>query len=91
MKLKKHRGGFYFVVLASLAFGQASAQYSMKKHSINNGSTTMQGSVYELSSSIAQVDASNTLTGSNYELRAGFWTEAITLQNNDLIFKDSFE
>ena len=79
------------ILLSGLLLGPASAQFEIKKHSINNGAATMASSNFEISASVAQVDASQQMTGKQLALTGGFWTEAVSAQNNDLIFKDDFE
>ena len=91
MKIKKHPNKYLVFLLASLFFGQAVAQYEIKKHSINNGSTTVKGSDFEMRSSVAQVDVSKTLVGVRFELTGGFWTAIESPKNSDLIFEDGFE
>ncbi len=79
------------LLLTGLFFGQAFAQLEMKKYSINSGSTVMQGAEFQMSSSVAQADASEKLSAGNYQVRGGFWNDSNLTQNNDLIFKNSFE
>ena len=74
------------ILLLGMVFSQPYAQYQIKKYSINSGGGTSIGSIYQVSGSIAQVDASNKLTGNNYSLIGGFWHES-----NDVIFKNGFE
>jgi len=78
-------------LLCSLFLGHASAQFEIKKHSINNGGETMASTNFEITASVGQVDASQQMTGEQFALIGGFWTEAVSAQNNDLIFKDDFE
>ncbi|GAA4824741.1 hypothetical protein GCM10011365_04910 [Marinicella pacifica] len=75
-----------FLLILSIIFSQAYAQYEMKKYTINSGGEKMSAGQYELTASIGQTDANNTLTGGSYSLNAGFWHE-----NTDLIFKDGFK
>ncbi|MFK8012479.1 MAG: hypothetical protein AB8B80_10585 [Marinicellaceae bacterium] len=71
----------------ALGVNHALAEYSMKNHTINNGaSKIMTGGIYEMQSSVGQVDGSQKLSAGNYQLNGGFWHE-----NTDLIKKNSFE
>ena len=89
MKQKKIKTfGF---LLIGLFLNSVDAQIQLKKHSINNGSTTLQVGNFEIRSSIAQVDASGKQSGGNYILRGGFWNNNNPELNNDLIFKNGFE
>lgn len=91
MSNKQHRNKCLIIWVTSLFLGQASAQFEIKKHSINNGATTMASADFEISASVGQVDASQKMAGSQFELTGGFWTEAVSSQVSDLIFKDDFE
>ncbi|WP_395373532.1 hypothetical protein [Marinicella sp. W31] len=77
---------FLCVFLACISLGYAHAQYEIKKHTINNGGGTLTGGSYELNSSVGQVDANMSQSNGQYTINGGFWQE-----NNDLIFKNSFE
>jgi|GEM_PF-6444672 len=78
-------------LLVGLFLSPADAQFQLKKHSVNNGSATMQGGDFEIKSSIAQADASGKLSAGNYVLRGGFWNDSNPQSSNDLIFKNGFE
>jgi len=91
MNVRQQRKKCLVILLSGLFLGQAHAQFEIKKHSINNGATTMASSNFEISASVGQVDASLQMTGEQFALTGGFWTEAVSAQNNDLIFKDDFE
>lgn len=80
----------FSILILGTAFGQAFAQYEMKKHSINSGGSKMTGGSYEMNASIAQPDASNTQTGGAYFLNGGFWHESKE-PLEELIFKSGFE
>ncbi|MFK8012967.1 MAG: hypothetical protein AB8B80_13065 [Marinicellaceae bacterium] len=75
-----------YTIVISLVISQAYAQYEIKKYSINNGGGKLTGGSYELNASIGQTDASATMSNGAYSLDSGFWH-----QNNDLIFKNTFE
>jgi len=75
------------ILIASVA----SAQFQIKKHSINNGGGPMTGGVYSMNASIAQVDASKALTGGTYSLNGGFWHEKANAPLTELIFTNGFE
>ena len=81
----------YGVIILGLAFSQTFAQYEIKKFTINNGGGKMTGGIYEINSSIGQVDASNNLVGGNYMLNGGFWHKKDTTPQPELIFKNGFE
>jgi len=85
MSNEKHKKALLILVLG-MAFGQSFAQYEITKYTINSGGDKMTGGNYELNASIGQVDASSTLSSSNYSLNGGFWHE-----NTDLIYKNGFE
>lgn len=79
-----------------MACSQACAQpYEIKKSTINNGGgkAISNDNRYEINSSIGQVDASNTMTGSGnrFTLNGGFWHQKDTAPKPELIFKNSFE
>ena len=67
---------------------QSFAQFSVTKHSINNGGGTSQGNGFKVSGTIGQTNASAPITGTNYSLNGGFWSNSV---NTDIIFKNSFE
>ena len=79
---------FAFIFLIGTAFSQSFAQHEITKYTINSGGGFMTSGNYELSSSIAQVDASSALNSNSYVLNGGFWHKN---ENNDLIFKNGFE
>ncbi len=87
MKYKR----IYSVLIFCLVASVASAQFQIKKHSINNGGGSMSGGVYSMNTSIAQVDASNALTGGTYSLNGGFWHEKASIPQTELIFTNGFE
>ena len=77
------------IIILIIAINQSMAQgdsYQVKRHSFNNGGSSMTGGSYQLKSSIGQTDASSTLSGGIYNLNGGFWQ-----QNQDLIFNNNFE
>ena len=76
----------FLLVTLGLVFSQSFAGYEINKYSINSGGSKMTGGSYEMSSSIAQVDASATMAQGNYSLNGGYWH-----QNTDLIFKNGVE
>jgi hypothetical protein len=84
--LKSYKSKLLLAIFISLIFTQSIAQFEIRKHSINNGGGKMSGGQFELSSSIGQTDAKETISGGNFSLNAGFWQE-----NTDLIFKNSLE
>jgi hypothetical protein len=66
----------YFMVLAvTLLTRLAIAQsYSIDWYKISGGGGTSTGSVYSVSGTIGQPDASSALTGGNFSLTGGFWS-----------------
>lgn len=87
MKFKRQ----YLLLIIILIASVASAQFQIKKHSINNGGKAMTGGVYSMNASIAQVDASNALTGGSYSLNGGFWHKNASTPQTELIFTNGFE
>ena len=82
---------FLLICLFSIVLNQAYAGFEIKKHSINNGGSTMSSNRYQMTSSIGQVDAAEVISGAHYQINTGFWNNTETSPNNDLIFKNSFE
>ena len=74
------------IILLVLISSQSYAQYHIKTYTINSGGGNSSSSQFQLSASIGQVDASESLTVDTYEMNGGFWH-----QNNDLIFKNKFD
>ena len=81
---------FFSILILGTAFGQAYAQYEIKRHSINSGGSKMTGGSYVMNASIAQADASKPQTGGAYFLNGGFWHESKE-PLEELIFKNGFE
>ncbi len=75
-----------FFLIFGMAMSQSFAQYEIRKYSINSGGSTIKEGQYEMTSSIAQVDASNELSSGDYAIRTGIWQE-----NTDLIKRNGFE
>ena len=86
MQIKNNNKKITLLIMLCLLVGQVSAQYQIKKYSINNGGSQLSGGNYEMNSSIAQVNVSTVQQNNNYELTSGFWQ-----QNTDLIYKDGFK
>ncbi len=86
MKIYKFHNKTVILLVLSMVFSQAFAQYSIRKHTVNNGGGKVTGGNYELNASIGQTDASSTMSNGAYSLNGGFWHK-----NNDLIFKNGFE
>jgi len=72
MKMRKLLIGLLFAVAISSAFAQS---YSIDWYKIAGGGGTSTGSVYSVSGTIGQADATadTALTGGNYSLTGGFW------------------
>lgn len=73
-------------VLLLLLTSQSFAQYQVKSSTINSGGSVSSNGSFELTASIGQTDASQSLSGDSYELNGGFWHE-----NNDLIFRNNLD
>jgi hypothetical protein len=67
----------------------AGDDYEMTEASVASGGGSTQGGVFELSGTVAQVDASVEATGGDYTLRAGFWWGL--RPREDALFVDGFE
>jgi hypothetical protein len=61
------------ILLLSLLPLVARAQYSIDWYKVAGGGGTSTGSVYSVSGTIGQHDASGPMTGGNYSLTGGFW------------------
>jgi hypothetical protein len=59
--------GFLLPMLAS------AQQYSIFWSKVAGGGGTSTGSVYSISGTIGQLDASSTMNGGNYSITGGFW------------------
>ncbi len=82
----------YTVIFMLMILNTSSAQFVMKKHTINSGGgNTMSGGNFTLKSSIGQVDASNTMTGGTFGLTGGFWQPSAPTNTTELIFSNGFE
>lgn len=86
----KNKLFFTIVLIFGLVFNQSFAQFEMKKQSINSGGKLMSGGQFQMTSSIAQVDASGALNSTSYRLSGGFWHKS-NGSNANLIFKNDFE
>ena len=86
MKIYTFHNKIVFLLVLSMVFSHAFAQYSIRKYTINNGGEKVSGGTYELNASIGQVDASSTMSIGAYSLKGGFWH-----RSNNLIFKNGFE
>lgn len=81
----------YLFIVLLLLLNTSSAQFEIRKHSINSGGAKMEGSSFSLQSSIGQVDASKTMSGVSFVLNGGFWHKKIATSATNQIFKNSFE
>jgi hypothetical protein len=79
------------ITILGLIISPCFAQYTINKHSINNGGDKISGGSYTLSSSIGQHDASDILSQNNYTLTGGFWQQKDTAPLLELIFSNGFE
>ena len=65
----------YFLPLALLIPAISLAQqYSIDWYKISGGGGTSTGSIYSVSGTIGQPDASGALSGGNYSVTGGFWS-----------------
>jgi hypothetical protein len=84
----------HLLALLSLLSTSALAQSSVDWHSINAGSETLSGGNYQLSGTIAQIDAEplHPASGGNFALTGGFWViDATNASPLELIFRDGFD
>jgi len=58
------------LLVPAISFAQ---QYSIDWYKIAGGGGTSTGSVYSISGTIGQPDASSAMTGGNYSITGGFW------------------
>jgi hypothetical protein len=82
------------LALLSLLSTSALAQSSVDWYSINAGSETLSGGNFQLSGTIAQIDADplHPASGGNFALTGGFWVIGSTAEiGPDAIFRDGFE
>ncbi len=77
------------IVVLGLIVSPSFAQYTISKHSINNGGSKMTGGSYIVTSSIGQPDSSDIISASNYTLNGGFWQRKGTAF--ELVFSNGFE
>ncbi len=71
--VRAYRLGILAVVLMLGVTITARAQYSIDWYRISGGGGTSTGSVYAVSGTIGQSDASGTTTSGSYSLIGGFW------------------
>jgi hypothetical protein len=64
---------FLLLGLLMPAFGFAQ-QYSIDWYKVSGGGGTSTGSVYSVSGTIGQPDASGAMSGGNYSVTGGFWS-----------------
>jgi hypothetical protein len=70
-------------VLPFLFVANSLAQsYSIDWYKIAGGGGTSTGATYQVSGTIGQADAGNTLTGGNYALTGGFWSLISVIQSS---------
>jgi hypothetical protein len=71
--LKSLKTKLPFVLLLA-AFKLCAQPYSVDWHKISGGGGTSTGSVYSVSGTIGQPDASGAMSGGNYSVTGGFWS-----------------
>jgi hypothetical protein len=69
-----------WLTFLGLALSVHAQNYSIDWHKIAGGGGTSTGSVYAVSGTIGQPDASTPLTGGNYSLTGGFWSLIAVVQ-----------
>ncbi len=77
-------------LLTCILINSSYAAFDIKNFTINSGGKKLSSNRFQLTGSIAQVDANTPLASSNYQLSPGFWTQN-RQPNNDLIFINGFE
>jgi hypothetical protein len=68
----------FAVLIPAIGFAQ---QYSIDWHKIAGGGGTSTGSVYSVSGTIGQPDASGAMNGGNYSVTGGFWSLISVVQS----------
>ena len=69
------------LLVPAIGFAQ---QYTIDWHKISGGGGTSTGSVYSVSGTIGQSDASGAMSGGNYSLTGGFWSLISVVQTAGL-------
>ena len=69
------------LLVPAIGFAQ---QYTIDWHKIAGGGGTSTGSVYSVSGTIGQPDASSAMTGGSYSLTGGFWSLISVVQTAGL-------
>jgi hypothetical protein len=65
---------FFFSSLLSAAVVANAQQYSVDWHKITGGGGTSTDSVFSVTGTIGQPDASGAMSGGNYSLTGGYWS-----------------
>ena len=65
--------------------------FEIPKSTIDGGGGRSTGGSFELTGTIGQPDAGQSLTGGNFRLSGGFWPGGERATEDDLIFSDGFE
>ena len=68
---------FLGLILPGISFAQS---YSVDWYKVSGGGGTSTGSVYSVSGTIGQPDASSAMMGGNYSLTGGFWSLLYAVQ-----------
>jgi len=89
--LKANKLKLVLVLLLGVTFSHSFAGFEIKKYTINNGGSTMTSARFKMTSSIAQTDASNTMSSANYSINGGLWHAIDNSPKPNLIFNNSFE
>ena len=78
----------YIIFLMIFSMADAGDNYEITKATVTTAGGTSTGSNFQIKGSVGQPDASKTLTGNDYGINGGIWTQNF---NNDIIFKNGFE
>lgn len=79
------------IIVLGVIFNQAFAAYEITHYTINNGGSKMVSARFQMTSSIGQVDASNTMSDTNYSINSGFWHTVDSAPRPNSIFNNGFE
>ena len=74
------------LVVLGMATAQQGGVYEITKSTLSSGGGNSSGGAFSVRGSIAQVDASEELSGGDFSVTGGFWPGS-----DDLIFKNGFD
>jgi hypothetical protein len=78
------------LVATFMTYAQSGGGFNINKSTLDAGGGQSAGGDFSVTGTIGQVDASAVISGENFQLTGGFWSEK-SVNGNDLIFKNSFE